>query len=371
GGGNLRDLFQMHPVNLSIAVWVGFIALFGIATDDGVLMGSYIHQTFLERTPQTKNEIREAVIHAGLKRVRPAAMTTATALIALLPVLTSTGKGADIMIPMAIPTFGGMLIQSMTMFVVPVLQCWWREGSIRKKPSKFRSRFSLKCFIILIPLILTGNTLFGQNADSLNHYLEVAARNNSGVKADFLAYQASLQKLPQVSAYQDPQLEIGFFLKPMEIIDGRQVANVQFMQMFPWFGTKKAARTEAIHMAKMAFEKFRETRDNLYLDVYVQWFTLCRIQQRLIHNRKNKELLIRLEELAIRKFSSPTGSSRSASSFPVSAAPSSVLEAGSSGMSGMPMGGNANSVVSNSGMSSMGASSDNMSSVSSGMSDIL
>ncbi|PXV66763.1 Cu(I)/Ag(I) efflux system membrane protein CusA/SilA [Dysgonomonas alginatilytica] len=132
GGTNLRDLFQMHPINLSIAVWVGFIALFGIATNDGVLMGTYIHDTFLERNPQTKDEIREAVVHAGLRRVRPAAMTTATALIALLPVLTSTGKGSDIMIPMAIPTFGGMLIQSMTMFVVPVLQCWWREWAIKK-----------------------------------------------------------------------------------------------------------------------------------------------------------------------------------------------------------------------------------------------
>jgi Cu(I)/Ag(I) efflux system membrane protein CusA/SilA len=128
GGENIRDLFQMHPVNLSIAVWVGFIALFGISTNDGVLMGTYIHDTFRERNPRTREEIREAVVYAGLKRVRPAAMTTATTLIALLPVLTSTGKGADIMIPMAIPTFGGMLIQSMTMFVVPVLQCRWREG---------------------------------------------------------------------------------------------------------------------------------------------------------------------------------------------------------------------------------------------------
>jgi len=127
GGVNLRDVFQIHPINLSIAVWVGFIALFGIATDDGVLMGTFIHNTFLKENPSTKDEIREAVVRAGLKRVRPAAMTTATTLIALLPVLTSTGKGADIMIPMAIPTFGGMLIQSMTMFIVPVLQCWWRE----------------------------------------------------------------------------------------------------------------------------------------------------------------------------------------------------------------------------------------------------
>ena len=132
-GENMRDLFQMHTINLSVAVWVGFIALFGVATDDGVLMGTYIHHVFLERDPRTKHDIREAVVAAGLKRVRPAAMTTATTLIALLPVLTSTGKGADIMVPMAIPTFGGMLIQSMTMFVVPVLQCWWRENAIKKE----------------------------------------------------------------------------------------------------------------------------------------------------------------------------------------------------------------------------------------------
>lgn len=138
-GENIRDLFQMAPINLSVAVWVGFIALFGIATDDGVLMGTYIHQVFQQRQPRTKDDIREAVVEAGLKRVRPAAMTTATTLIALLPVLTSTGKGADVMIPMAIPTFGGMLIQSMTMFVVPVLQCWWREqveGRLAKQQIK-------------------------------------------------------------------------------------------------------------------------------------------------------------------------------------------------------------------------------------------
>ena len=129
-GVKMRDLFQMHTINLSVAVWVGFIALFGVATDDGVLMGTYIHHVFLEKDPQTRHAIREAVVTAGLKRVRPAATTTATT---LLPVLTSTGKGADIMVPMAIPTFGGMLIQSMTMFVVPVFQCWWREGLLKKE----------------------------------------------------------------------------------------------------------------------------------------------------------------------------------------------------------------------------------------------
>ncbi len=129
---NLRSLFGMGQINLSVAVWVGFIALFGVATDDGVLMGTYIHQTFEQDRPSTREAIREAVVKAGKKRVRPACMTTATTLIALLPVLSSTGKGADIMVPMSIPTFGGMAIQVMTMFVVPVFQCWWREGALRK-----------------------------------------------------------------------------------------------------------------------------------------------------------------------------------------------------------------------------------------------
>jgi len=132
-GINLRDMFQMHPVNLSVAVWVGFIALFGIATNDGVIMGTYIHQVFEQRHPATVHEVREAVVAAGLKRVRPAMMTTAVAVIALLPVLTSTGKGADIMVPMAIPTFGGMIIQVMTIFVVPLFQAMWREREVRSK----------------------------------------------------------------------------------------------------------------------------------------------------------------------------------------------------------------------------------------------
>ena len=136
GGINLRDMFQMHTINLSVAVWVGFIALFGIATNDGVIMGTYIHQVFEREKPTTLLAVREAVIHAGKQRVRPAMMTAAVAIIALLPVLSSTGKGSDIMVPMAIPTFGGMIIQIMTMFVVPVFQCMWREGAIRRQDKK-------------------------------------------------------------------------------------------------------------------------------------------------------------------------------------------------------------------------------------------
>lgn len=134
-GMNMRDLFQMGTINLSVAVWVGFIALFGIATDDGVLMGTYIHQVFEKRNPQTVPAVRAAVMEAGLKRVRPAMMTTAVTIIALFPVLTSTGKGSDIMVPMAIPIVGGMVIQIMTIFVVPVLQAYWRETVVKRNPA--------------------------------------------------------------------------------------------------------------------------------------------------------------------------------------------------------------------------------------------
>lgn len=131
-GENLRDLFQMHPINLSVAVWVGFIALFGIATDDGVVMATYLTQIFDRDTPQNKKEIRASIVEAGEKRIRPCLMTTATTILALLPVLTSTGRGSDIMIPMAIPSFGGMLIALITLFVVPVLYSWKAEFQLKK-----------------------------------------------------------------------------------------------------------------------------------------------------------------------------------------------------------------------------------------------
>ena len=130
-GVPMRGLFQVGPVNLSVAVWVGFLALFGIATDDGVVMATFLRQSFLAREPATVEELREAVVEGGLRRVRPCLMTTATTVLALIPVLTATGRGADVMVPMAIPSFGGMLIEVVTMFVVPVLFALVQETRLR------------------------------------------------------------------------------------------------------------------------------------------------------------------------------------------------------------------------------------------------
>ena len=131
-GSNIRDLFQMHSIHLSVAVWVGFIALFGLATDDGVLMATYLDQSFARNETDSLAGIRAAVVEAGARRIKPAVMTSATTIIALLPVLTSTGRGADIMVPMAIPAFGGMLLAAITYFVLPVLYCWREESKLKK-----------------------------------------------------------------------------------------------------------------------------------------------------------------------------------------------------------------------------------------------
>ena len=131
-GVNMRELFRLHPVNLSVAVWVGFLALFGIAVDDGVIMHTYIDQRFESDHPRTRAEIRACVIEAGLRRIRPCLMTTATTFLALLPILTSTGRGSDLLLPMALPIIGGITLGVFDWFTVPVLACALKERAMRR-----------------------------------------------------------------------------------------------------------------------------------------------------------------------------------------------------------------------------------------------
>jgi Cu(I)/Ag(I) efflux system membrane protein CusA/SilA len=141
-GVNMRQLFDVHTINLSVAIWVGFLALFGIASDDGVVMCTYLKQAFqgnpgqgdaFRREPANIEQIRRMVIAAGKRRVRPCLMTTATTILALIPVLTSKGRGSDIMVPMAIPSFGGMTIEVLTMLVVPVLYSMRKEFEANRR----------------------------------------------------------------------------------------------------------------------------------------------------------------------------------------------------------------------------------------------
>ncbi len=106
---------------MTVAVWIGFLGLFGVATDNGVIVAEYLNQSFVDSAPRTTAELRDRIVEAGARRVRPCVMTTATTLLALLPVVTSTGRGADLMIPMALPTVGGIGLSLVTLLTVPVL----------------------------------------------------------------------------------------------------------------------------------------------------------------------------------------------------------------------------------------------------------
>jgi len=134
-GVNMREMFQVHPINMSVAIWVGFLALFGIASDNGVVICTYLEQSFRGRRVKDIDEVHKAVIAAGTRRIRPCLMTTATTILALIPVLTSTGRGSDIMVPMAIPSFGGMTIQVVSTLLVPVLYGWIKEAKVRRQVS--------------------------------------------------------------------------------------------------------------------------------------------------------------------------------------------------------------------------------------------
>ncbi len=125
GGGMI--LLAIYGAEMNTAIWVGFIALFGIAVDDGVVIATYLDQVFRRRKLRTVADIRAATIDAGVRRIRPCLMTTATTLVALVPVLIATGRGADVARAMALPVFGGMTVEVVTLFVVPVVYCGFKE----------------------------------------------------------------------------------------------------------------------------------------------------------------------------------------------------------------------------------------------------
>ena len=118
--------------NVSVAVWVGFIALFGVVDDSSVVMLVFLEQKFKDRAVTTVEQVRELVLEAGSQRVRPLLMSTATTVFGLLPVFLTQGRGSDVMQPMAIPSVGGMAVQLITLFIAPCIYCMVQEAKVRR-----------------------------------------------------------------------------------------------------------------------------------------------------------------------------------------------------------------------------------------------
>lgn len=175
----------------------------------------------------------------------------------------------------------------------------------------------MQAYITGIALLLGFLPAFSQQADSLAWYLEIAARNNPLVNSNFALYKASLEKIPQAGAYEDPELDIGVFVKPMETLSGKQIADFTLMQMFPWFGTRKAARNEATEMSRMAYEQFREARNNLFYEVKSQWYQLCNLNEQYKNTQANLALLEQLEKLALNRYSAPSANAPASTVTPI------------------------------------------------------
>ena len=171
---------------------------------------------------------------------------------------------------------------------------------------------------ILLSVIVLGSWIVSQGQqypDSLLQYLEIAAKNNPAVLQKFTEYQIALQKVPQVGSLSDPELSLGVFLKPMEVVNGNQVADIRLMQMFPWFGVLKNAKDEMSLMANAKFELFRDAKLQVFYDVQKTWYQLYKIRKDISISEKNIEILKTIERLALVRFkAAPSGGAGTTSS---------------------------------------------------------
>ncbi len=170
----------------------------------------------------------------------------------------------------------------------------------------------------MVTVIVLGSWLVShgqQYPDSLLQYLEVAAKNNPAVLQKFTEYQIALQKVPQAGSLSDPELSLGVFLKPMELVSGNQVADIRLMQMFPWFGVLRNAKDEMSLMANAKFELFRDAKLQVFYEVQKTWYDLYKIRKDISISEKNIEILKTIERLALVRFKSgPLGSAGTPSS---------------------------------------------------------
>jgi Cu(I)/Ag(I) efflux system membrane protein CusA/SilA len=129
-------LVALLGYNMSVAVWVGFIALYGVAVETGVVMVIYLHEALDKRLlagPVTDTDIYEAAFEGAVLRLRPKLMTVATSLIGLIPLMWATGTGSDVMKPIAAPMIGGMFSSTVHVLIMtPVIFVMMKKRALRK-----------------------------------------------------------------------------------------------------------------------------------------------------------------------------------------------------------------------------------------------
>ncbi len=161
-----------------------------------------------------------------------------------------------------------------------------------------------KNFTIILFMTLP---LVGWCQTTLEEYLQFAAQNNPGLKASYAEFEATLQKVTQASALEDPNFRVSTFGQMVETRTGQQMARFSLEQMFPWFGTLKEQKNVAALSAEVAYEVFRSQRNELMLNVKLAYYPLHELDESIRIIEENLKILETLKTLAISRFQNGQG----------------------------------------------------------------
>ena len=329
GFNSLQDFLGIEAVALSIAVWVGFLALFGIATDGGVVMATYLQQRFKEFHQENQNEweqmankpelvathiqhLRNVGVEAATKRIRPTMLTTATTIFALLPLFSIMGKGSEIMVPMAIPTLGGMFVQIITLFVVPLLFIWREE---RKLTSSFKNNTPTKetstketlprktpppalfivCMLGIVGVGITPesslqaqNTLNTYKLEALSSHPNLLSKWNEIATSEFQARSIGIM---------DPTVSIGVFAAPIETALGAQTARISINQSVPFPNSLKLQRLTLEALIEAREFGYLEEVERHFLEMDKEWASIYTETMRITFLDQQLDVLNELTQL--------------------------------------------------------------------------
>lgn len=145
--------------------------------------------------------------------------------------------------------------------------------------------------------------------DSLAVYIAEAIRNNPGLMSEYQAYQAQMANAQGAGVLSDPQLSIGLFPQAMHHVNGKQLATITIMQMFPWFGTLKAGREQMEYKAQEAYQKFREKSLLTAFNAEKQWYSILATQEKVKAVKQKRALLNDIKKVAIYLYKNYTAGS--------------------------------------------------------------
>ncbi|PIV16654.1 MAG: cation transporter, partial [Flavobacteriales bacterium CG03_land_8_20_14_0_80_35_15] len=157
---------------------------------------------------------------------------------------------------------------------------------------------------IFFVLLFFGINSYQACAQTLDTYLQTAAKNNPKLKSAYAQFDAAMQKAPQVSSLPDPSLTMSAFGQMIETRIGKQEAKFSLMQMFPWFGTLQAKEDASVLMAEAKFQNYLNLRNELFFNIKSVYAELYALDKTIQLKEENLKILDSYRELSLSRFKS-------------------------------------------------------------------